>query len=127
LPKRDDLKPMLILIRSHLVNNKLFDMVARFNRTSDLFDVAIVYDRTHGTPTEMPDVDIIWHSEAECLEMGLPKRDRLLWWCGDFPFYFALTQKPNYRYYAMVEYDVHFTGDPIEFFTRLISLLTERE
>jgi len=128
LPRKQDQKPMLILIRSHLVNNKLFDMVSYLNRESDLFDVAVVYDRTHGEPKEMPDVDVVWHSEAECAAMGLPKmKSRLLWWCGDFPFYFALEQKPKYEYYAMVEYDVHLTGNPNKFFEDLIIALRKRE
>ena len=128
LPRKEKQKPMLILIRSHLVNNKLYDMVSRFSHANDWFDVAIVYDRTHGTPSEMPDAEVIWHSAAECLAMGLPATEnRLLWWCGDYPFYFALNQRPNYQYYAMVEYDVHFTDDPIKFFTDLVSLLKDRE
>ena len=120
-------RPLLIMVRAHLVNDKLHRLLDQLRDVNTSADLAVIYDRTHGMPQADFTDDVIWHSIAECKDIGLTQHhEQLLWWCGDFPFYFALKQRPSYEYYAMVEYDVHFTGDAGAFVGRLQAALSKR-
>ncbi len=96
-----------VMLRTHFIDDRVLELMYHLNHERQNFDLYLTIDETNGRP-ETDLQNIIWHSVARCPELGLTqKRDRLLWWCGDFPFYFALSQIPQYQYYAMIEYDVH--------------------
>ncbi len=112
-----------VLIRTHILDDKVMDLLALLERSKQFFDVFIVYDRGNGQP-ETNLGNLIWHSATECSSLGLcNNHERLLWWCGDYPFYFAIRNKPGYQYYVMIEYDVHFTGGTADLLERLIPLM----
>jgi hypothetical protein len=50
------------------------------------------------------------HSLAMCARLGLTAdHPRTLWYCGDYAFYCAHHNIPEYDYYLMIEFDVAFT------------------
>lgn len=112
----------LVLVRTHQVNDKVADLTRALEATADTYDVALLVDETNGRPPVTHE-RIVWHSVAACADLGLPMpAERMLWWCGDYPLYFAARQYPQYAWYVMIEYDVHLTaGDG-----RLIRDLVDR-
>jgi hypothetical protein len=48
-----------------------------------------------------------------------------MWWAGDYPFYFALRDIPEYDYYVLLEYDVHFPVRTADYINRLIAAISK--
>jgi len=115
----------LVMVRTHLMNEKVASLVQALEATATNYDVALIVDETNGRPP-IEHERIIWHSVAACSALGLAMpAQRPLWWCGDAPLYFAIRQYPDYSYYFMIEYDVHLTaGDGRVFNTLVERLLT---
>ncbi len=79
------------------------------------------------------DLCVVFHNRPKGLEVPLPvvdltdrflRRNRLRylsdygWRCGDYFLYALRAARPDADFYWLIEPDVHFTGDPVEFFTR---------
>jgi hypothetical protein len=97
------------MIRTHVIDDRVQELLEHLDRGRRNFDLFLAVDETNGRP-ETDLQNVVWHSVARCPELGLTHtRERLIWWCGDFPFYFALAQLPQYQYYIMIENDVHLT------------------
>jgi hypothetical protein len=118
----------LVMVRTHLMNEKVASLVRALEATATNYDVALVVDETNGRPP-VEHERVIWHSVQACTELGLAMPARKpLWWCGDAPLYFAIRQYPDYSYYFMIEYDVHLTaGDGRVFNTLVERLLTSHK
>ncbi len=102
------------------MNEKVQSLVDALEKTATNYDVALVVDETNGRPP-ITHQKIVWHSVQACGEMGLScASTRPLWWCGDFPLYFAYQQLPSYKYYFMIEYDVHLTAESGVLFQELV-------
>jgi hypothetical protein len=101
--------PVAVMVRSHFINDRVLELLRHLDKGRRGFDLFLTFDETNGKP-EAALPNLLPHSARRCSEIGLTqKQDRLLWWCGDFPFYFALLDIPNYQFYVMVEYDVYLT------------------
>ncbi len=116
-----------VMVRTHLIDDRVRELIEHLENGRKDFDLYLIFDETNGRP-EIDLPNIVWHSTKQCPGLGLTQtRDRLLWWCGDFPFYFALNQLPQYQYYAMVEYDVYLTQRNASLFNDLASALNATE
>jgi len=94
-----------VLVRTHVVNEKLEDLLWILS-DSACFDLYVCADCTRGN-LEVAGVDVLRHRLGDAERMELPtKKPNLLWFCGDYAFYFARADIPNYDYYVMIEYDV---------------------
>jgi len=116
-----------VLVRTHRVDEKLYDLLEKLNRGRTSFDVYPIIDETNGRPEINAD-NVIWHSAAACHALGLTQpHQALLWFCGDFPFYFALREIPHYKHYIMVEYDIDMVRSDASFMNRLADALRTPE
>ena len=50
-----------------------------------------------------------------------------MWLLGDFALYLSVLQQPQYDYYVMIDYDVHFTQDPVAYLNRLCERLLAKD
>jgi hypothetical protein len=117
---------MVVLIRAHVVDEKFKDLWDALDQSDRKYDLFPLIDETNGRPTSSCG-EPIWHSVSRCREMGLNQtHSHLLWLCGDFALFFALLGLPPYRYYTMVEYDVHFPFDACSFMNELSAVLAAR-
>ena len=97
------------MVRAHFIDDRVRELMRHLGRDRRGFDLFLTFDETHGAP-DIGLPNVMRHSLARCAEIGLTQRNaRLMWWCSDFPFYFALKDIPNYRYYVLIEYDVFLT------------------
>jgi hypothetical protein len=126
-PKRA-LKPVeprprvAVLVRTHIVCPKLLNLLEYLNN-SYAYDLDVSADETRGN-IRVPGYEVIAHSVTLCESMGLAtNHPSLLWMCGDFPFYCAQRQIPNYDYYFQIEFDVHFVRQNPLYLEGLISRL----
>jgi hypothetical protein len=96
-----------VLVRTHVVNEKLYDLISILSNSS-CFDLFVCADCTT-TELEIDGVLVLRHRVEDARKMGLPTdHPNLMWYCGDYAFYFAHAAIPDYDYYFMVEYDVDF-------------------
>ncbi len=111
-----------VLVRTHVVNEKLFDLLDVLNK-SRRYDLFVTADETRGV-LNVSGYEKLPHSIDSCKEHDLSvNHDHIFWMCGDYPLYFAAAQIPNYDYYIMVEFDVEVVrGNPL-FLEGLISRL----
>lgn len=95
-----------VLVRSFLLDEKYDALVAQLERGRRHFDLYSIVDDTRGR-RRTPPGEVIWHSVESCQNLGLAHTHQiLLIVCGDFPFYVALREIPQYEYYLMIEDDV---------------------
>lgn len=112
-----------VLVRTHQCDTKYFNLMNKLDTNRRQFDLYAIVDETRrrNNPGPWP---TIWHSADSCLELGLPHwRHDLLWYCGDYPLYFALRELPDYRFYVMVEDDVELRDPDAAFVNELCRFL----
>jgi hypothetical protein len=97
--------------------------MSQLSENARSYDVYPLIDETHGRPTADCPEKVIWHSASECRKIGLTQVNGL-WWCGDFPIYFALRSLPSYSHYLMIEYDVQILEDDCGFINELGQIIT---
>lgn len=108
-----------VMVRTHLVNEKLFHLLGVLSQ-SRRYDLFVVADETNGT-LDVGSYRKLSHSIAFCDGFELPAdHERILWHCGDYPFYFAAAEIPDYDYYVMIEFDVDLAGQSPVFVEDLI-------
>lgn len=111
-----------MLVRTHLVNDKLFDLLDMLNQ-SRRFDLFVCADET-GETLDCGGYTKLSHTVDQCRDFDLSTdHARILWLCGDYPLYFARSQIPDYDYYIMIEYDVDLVRRSPLFLEGLISRL----
>jgi hypothetical protein len=111
-----------MLVRTHVANDKLFHLLGVLSQ-SRRYDLFVVADETNGT-LDVGGYRKLAHSTASCEAFGLPvDHERILWHCGDYPFYFAAAEIPDYDYYLMIEFDVDLVGQSPAFVETLIGRL----
>jgi hypothetical protein len=112
-----------VLVRSHVIDDKFFELYNTLARGAHGYDLFAALDDTHGRPTQVVN-NAIWHSRQRCPDIGLRhQHPNLLWQCGDFPFYFALREVGDYEYYIMLEFDVHLLSGSASFAASLVRKL----
>ena len=115
-----------MLVRTHLVNDKLFDLLDLLNQ-SRRYDLFVTADETRQT-LDLRGYVKLTHAADFAQAFGLPhSHGRILWHCGDFPLYFAAAERPDYDYYIMMEYDVDLVRKSPLFLEGLIARLADED
>ncbi len=120
---------ILVMVRTHVFNEKVKSLYDSIRDLTPSVDIVIVADASNErfNMDGIDDKHILWHSKKTFDDLGLSVEvPRLLWWCGDYPIYDAQIKMPNYDYYIMIEYDVHFCDDGV-LLKALFDLLRESE
>jgi hypothetical protein len=120
LETRNSRPRVAVLVRTHVVDEKLLHLLGVLSQ-SRRYDLFVVADETNGTLDVGP-YRKLSHTVASCQSFGLPaEHHRILWHCGDYPFYFAAAENPDYDYYLMIEFDVDLVGGSPAFVEALIA------
>src|ERR1700722_1866969 len=115
-----------VLVRSHKCDEKFVELMEKLRRHQNGFDLYPIVDETKGRPVT-DERDVIWHSANACREIGLTQKHQALFIvCGDFPFFFALREIPDYRHYLMIEDDVDLTRPDSGFISEIAERLVSR-
>lgn len=99
-----------VLVRTHMVSEKLWQILDRLADGIG-YDLYVCADQTRGA-LKLGGARVLAHSTRMCGKLGLLEEipgNLLLWYFGDYAFYCAYSDIPNYDYYVLVEYDVDFT------------------
>ena len=101
-----------VVMRTHFWDEFATRQLERLKCHVDRGDIYVLVDETHGKVTGIPHDKIVSVTEDAVLGMGLADagEDALLWFNGDYPFYYFQTQHPEYEYYVMLEYDFVFNA-----------------
>lgn len=119
----ETLPKVAVLIRTHLVCPKLINLLEQL-KSSPFFDLYVLADETR-SPIDLPQYNVVSHSVEMCKYLGLAtNHNAILWYCGDYPFYCAAHQLPDYDYYLQIEYDVSFARQSPLFIEGIISRLS---
>jgi len=116
-------RKIAILFRTHVFDDAVIGGYRHLqSRAPEGVDVFFCCDETAQTYDAPADIRKVGHSVADVERLGLrdflPKK--LLWYSGDYAFYFFYDAHPEYDLYVMVEYDVHFTDRALDDFYRYI-------
>jgi hypothetical protein len=105
---------IVVLVRAHFLSDKLLDLI-RILKEGVGYDLLVCADETQG-PLDLPRALVLSHNTETCADLGLVEaipEAPLLWYFGDYAFYCAYHEIPEYDYYIMIEYDVDFVrGSP---------------
>ena len=113
-----------LLVRTHLVNGKLFDLLDLLNQ-SRRYDLFVTADETRG-PLDVSGYKKLSHTVDSCRIHGLSTAHQaILWHCGDYPLYLAAAAISDYDYYVMIEYDVDLVRKSPLFLEGLIARLPD--
>jgi hypothetical protein len=96
-----------VLVRTHLVTDKLHDLLRILERGVG-YDLFVCADESRGAMA-LAGRAVLSHSVSMCDEIGLMGSlpdENVLWYCGDYAFYCAHHLIPDYDFYILIEYDV---------------------
>lgn len=99
-----------VVFRTHFWDEFATRQLERLKGHVGRGDVYVLVDETHGKVTGIAHDKVVSVTNDAVLGMGLADagEDALLWFNGDYPFYYFQTQHPDYDYYLMLEYDCNF-------------------
>lgn len=122
------LKPrrrLCILIRTHLTSEKARHLAQLLEGIADV-DVYACTDVSNSA-ARIGNVQAIEHSATSLAGKGLWSATLPggLFYYGDMPFYEALFARPEYDFYLMIEYDVHFTERGLNWLRRLLDIIAD--
>lgn len=120
------------LIRSHVMDDKFHHMwdalqgggEARLYDVFGLLDGDVLGPRKAEIDARYPAT--IWTFAEDVRAAGLAQRSDQhpnMWLLGDFAMYLSVVQQPQYDYYVMIDYDLHFTRDAVAYINRLCERL----
>jgi hypothetical protein len=106
----------VVFVRTHKWDAKVELLVTQLASAATNYDVCILYDIRRGEP---PPIDfsrlgiapdrLIRISERMCAEVGFYKGPGLVFYhCGDVALCYAMRVVAPYKFYAMLDWDVHF-------------------
>jgi hypothetical protein len=126
-----DPRRVAVLVRSHVADEKFDYLWQDLNREGRRYDVFPLLDQSalggNAAALEAKYPGVIWNHPDRFASLGLSQKAfgfNMLWLHGDFSMYVALIDKPDYDYYVMIDYDVHFTNNATEYLNRLCDRLT---
>ncbi len=132
---RPSLKPkgehrVAVLVRSHVVDEKFDHLWRDLSGEGRRFDVYPLLNQAmlgvEAKQIEARYPGVIWNHPDQFPALGLNQKPEIydtLWLCGDFPLYVSAMQYPDYDYYILIEYDVHFTKNATDYINRLCDRL----
>ena len=131
-PRAPGLPRVAALIRSHVMDAKFDHMwdALHGGREPRLYDIFPLLDGD-ALGSRKAEIDArypltIWTFAEDVRAAGLAQRSEQhpnMWLLGDFALYLSVVQQPQYDYYVMIDYDVHFTRDPVAYLNRLCERL----
>ena len=118
-----------VLVRSHVIDEKFEHLWRDLNGEGRRFDAFPLLDQSAlGADLERIErtyPNVIWNHPDQLPELGLSQKtiDNIFWLCGDLSLDVAFVRFPQYDYYIMIDYDVHFTKGATEYVNRLCDRL----
>ncbi len=135
-PRPPGLPRVAALIRSHLMDAKFDHMWGALHGGGEprLYDIFPLLDGD-ALGSRKAEIDArypstIWTFAEDVRAAGLAQRSEQhpnMWLLGDFALYLSVVQQPQYDYYVMIDYDLHFTRDPVAYMNRLCERLLSTE
>ena len=123
-----------VLVRSHILDDKFNHLWRELNGQGRSFDAFPLLDRsTLGENAALIEANypgMIWNHPDQLPELGLNQksgRHNIFWLCGDLSLDLAFSRHPQYDYYIMIDYDVHFTIDAVAYLNRLCARLLSED
>lgn len=120
-----------VLVRSHVVDEKFDHLWRDLNGPNRRFDVFPLLDQAalgaNFESIERKYPGTIWNHPDRFARFGLNQKAsgfNMLWLHGDFSMYVALVDKPDYDYYIMIDYDVHFTKGGTDYINKICDCLS---
>jgi hypothetical protein len=136
-PRREAGRPRVAaLIRSHVMDDKFHHMWKALEGSGEerLYDLYPLLDGdtlgARRTEIDSRYPDSIWTFAEDVRAAGLTQRSEQhpnMWLLGDFAMYLAVQQRPEYDHYVMIDYDLHFTLDPVAYMNRLCRRLLAKD
>ncbi len=131
-PRGPGMPRVAALIRSHVMDAKFDHMWGALNGSGEprLYDIFPLLDGDALGPRRA-EIDArypstLWTFAEDVRAAGLAQRSEQhpnMWLLGDFALYLSVLQQPQYDYYVMIDYDLHFTRDPVAYMNRLCERL----
>jgi hypothetical protein len=115
----------LILLRTHFVDARIAELARRYGASGE-YEVMIAVDETAG-PVDAHGLSKLAMTLDSCVRLGLTVAfEQPFWRCGDYVFYHARAQRPGYKHYWLIEYDIALNfADPLDFFRSIDRLARE--
>ena len=116
---RPKIRESAVFIRTHKWDAKVENLFTRLRAACTNYDLYILYDVTKAAAPadtfsrlDIPPEQVIRVSEKLCAEIGFYKGPGLVFYhCGDIALCYAMRVVPEYKFYAMIDWDLHFTAD----------------
>jgi hypothetical protein len=114
-----------LLVRTHLKNAKAAALGRQLEDITGA-DLFMCVDETAG-PVKIGQYRHLSHSVEKLMQLGLwtASLPRALYFFGDFPFYAAIGDAPNYDFYLMIEYDVALGVNGAAWFQQLVDRIKD--
>ena len=129
IPAPDE-RRVAVLVRSHILDEKFDHLWRQLNGEGRRFDAFPLLDRStlsdNAALIEANYPGMIWNHPDQLPELGLSQKSgryNIFWLCGDLSLDLAFSKHPQYDYYIMIDYDVHFTIDAVSYLNRLSARL----
>ena len=123
-----------VFLRSHVVDEKFHDIWRALSGSRRLYDVFLLLDQAAiGSQKQAIDntyPGVIWYHPGQMPAMGLHQRSgdsNIYWLCGDISLFTALLTEPQFDYYVMIDYDVHFCKNAKDYLNGLTQKLRDIE
>ena len=119
----DTRSKIAVFVRSVSADEKFTDLVLKLRQKSDYFDIFGLIDQTHGVTSPPKGIDFVPFSESMARQLGFSQKKSLLFYdLGDLSFYFALRERPGYRFYIFLDDDVDFVETDASLLSELVQL-----
>lgn len=118
-------RPNAIFVRTHFWDEKVAELVAKLRTNNHVADILLLVDTTSGEiGLEINiDIDVVAFSEEAARKIGFRQTKYPLFYdCGDISFYFAMRNRPAYRYYIFLDHDVDFPENDASLFNDIFAL-----
>lgn len=133
--KRIRTKENAVFIRTHKWDAKVEDLFTRLRAACTTYDLYILYDVTNAAAPadafsrlDIPPEQVICVSERACAEIGFYKGPGLIFYhCGDISLCYAMRVAPEYKFYAMIDWDLHFTNNNDGMLDSLFQILSSQD
>ena len=117
-------RKVAVMIRTHVANSKTMHLARQIEAATDV-DVYVSADTTNGE-FRVGNFPLLSHNIRRFAELGLDvSLGNTMWVCGDYPFYAAALDAPQYDFFLMIEFDVALGRNGGEWLRGLIERLTD--
>lgn len=109
------MKKNVICFKTHLLNKRIIREYQKMMTDchASACDVVLLYDNSKEDfkPSRVGGECILFNvDDLKRLGYRVHEKQSIVWWNADYPLLHFYKKNPNYEYYWMIEYDVHFKG-----------------